>query len=124
MIATVPLPIGPGGGPLDIRSGQLLAMAVIMSLAVLNYFGVRVGGGVQIVVTCVKVLAIAAIIFLGIFGGVGKRLQISVRLFLQRAASLAFLLPSSQRSGPMMAGTISTWSPQRFGIRREICQSR
>ncbi len=77
VIATVPLPIGPGGGPLDIRSGQLLAMAVIMSLAVLNYFGVRVGGGVQIVVTCVKVLAIGAIIFLGIFGGVGTSANFS-----------------------------------------------
>src|SRR5215510_10200173 len=36
---SVPLPIGPGGGPLPIRYGQLLGIVLIMALAGLNYFG-------------------------------------------------------------------------------------
>lgn len=66
VLATVPLPIGPGGNPLEIRSGQLLAMAVILALAGLNYFGVRFGGGVQIVVTIIKVGCILAIVVIGL----------------------------------------------------------
>src|SRR5579862_9203327 len=42
-IYTVALPIGPGGGPLEIRYGQLLAIGVIWFLAGSNYLGVRVG---------------------------------------------------------------------------------
>jgi APA family basic amino acid/polyamine antiporter len=50
----VPLPIGGSGHPLEIRYGQLLAMAVIAVLALVNYWGVRVGGDVQVVVTLSK----------------------------------------------------------------------
>ena len=46
-LTSIPLPIGPGGGPLEIRYGQLLAMAVILALGILNYFGVKLGGRVQ-----------------------------------------------------------------------------
>lgn len=60
------------GGPLEIRYGQLLAMAVILGLAVVNYYGVRAGGNLQIVVTVVKVGAIAAIILIGLFSGKGS----------------------------------------------------
>jgi basic amino acid/polyamine antiporter, APA family len=63
---TLNLPIGPGGGPLEIRSGQLLAMAVIAFLAIVNYFGVKIGGGVQVAVTVVKVLAILAVVAIGL----------------------------------------------------------
>jgi amino acid transporter len=58
----VPLPLGPGGAPLEIRYGQLLGMALILSLGGLNYFGVRLGGGVQVGVTAVKVSLIFFII--------------------------------------------------------------
>jgi len=37
---TVPLPLGANGAPLDIRYGQLMAMAVILVLGLVNYFGV------------------------------------------------------------------------------------
>src|SRR5271169_5336887 len=37
----LPLPLGPGGGPLEFRYGQLLAMALILGLAWLNYYGVK-----------------------------------------------------------------------------------
>jgi basic amino acid/polyamine antiporter, APA family len=62
----VPLPLGEAGRPLEIRYGQLLAMAVIAVLALINYFGVRAGGNVQVSVTVVKVLLLAAIVVIGL----------------------------------------------------------
>ncbi len=38
---TIPLPIGPGGGPLPIRYGQLVGIAILAFLAAVNYAGVR-----------------------------------------------------------------------------------
>jgi APA family basic amino acid/polyamine antiporter len=67
---TVPLPLGAHGAPLDLRYGQLLAMALILFLAGVNYFGVKIGGEVQIVVTFIKVLLIAFIVVAGL--GFGK----------------------------------------------------
>ena len=63
---TIPLPLGPHGGPLEFRYGQLLAMALILALAWLNYFGVKIGGDVQVAVTVLKVALIAAIIVAGL----------------------------------------------------------
>ncbi len=63
---SVPLPLGPHGGPLEFRYGQLFAMALIMALAWLNYFGVKLGGEVQIAVTVTKVALIAFIIIAGL----------------------------------------------------------
>jgi len=63
---TVPLPLGAHGAPLDLRYGQLLAMALILFLAGVNYFGVKIGGDVQIVVTAVKILLIAFIVVAGL----------------------------------------------------------
>jgi APA family basic amino acid/polyamine antiporter len=64
----IPVPLGDGGGPLEVRTGQLLAIAVIMALAVLNWFGVKVGGGVQVGVTILKVVLIGGIIAVGLLG--------------------------------------------------------
>ena len=77
---TIPLPIGPGGGPLEISQGQLLAMAVIASLAVVNYFGIKAGGGVQVVVTIVKVACILAIIAIGLTSSVGSTANFSTSI--------------------------------------------
>jgi APA family basic amino acid/polyamine antiporter len=68
----VPLPLGDSGQPLEIRYGQLLAMGVIAVLAFINYFGVKVGGNLQVVVTLVKVGLIAAIIVIGLGTGHGS----------------------------------------------------
>ncbi|HUK16807.1 MAG TPA: amino acid permease [Bryobacteraceae bacterium] len=62
----VPLPLGPGGGPLEFRYGQIGAMALILALAWLNYYGVKLGGEVQVTVTVVKVALIAGIIVVGL----------------------------------------------------------
>jgi APA family basic amino acid/polyamine antiporter len=64
-------PIGPGGSPLEIHYGQLVAIAVILILAVVNYLGVRSGGNLQVVVTVVKMFLIAAVVIVGIFSGKG-----------------------------------------------------
>lgn len=72
VIAVIPGNIGPGGGPLEIRSGQILAMIVILLLAWLNYYGVKIGGGVQVVITAVKIVAILSIVVVGLSSGLGK----------------------------------------------------
>jgi basic amino acid/polyamine antiporter, APA family len=71
VIATIPGKLGSSGGPLEIRSGQILAMAVILLLAWLNYYGVKIGGNVQVVVTVIKVALILAIVVVGLGSGVG-----------------------------------------------------
>jgi len=59
-------PIGPGGGPLEIRYGQLLAIGLILFLSAVNYRGVQVGGHVQVGVTALKVLLIGGVIAVGL----------------------------------------------------------
>ena len=62
----VPLPLGEGGSPLEIRYGQLLAMAVIAVLALINYFGVEWEATFRWSITLLKVGLIAAIIVIGL----------------------------------------------------------
>jgi len=66
---SVPLPLGAHGAPLDLRYGQLLGMALILFLAGVNYFGVKLGGEVQIIVTVIKILLIAFVVFAGLVWG-------------------------------------------------------
>src|SRR5262245_5673950 len=66
VLFTLPLPIGPGGGPLQVQYGQLLGIVLIALLAWLNYYGVKVGGNVQVAVTIIKVGLIAAVIVAGL----------------------------------------------------------
>ena len=53
-------------GSFQIRYGQVFALVLILVLGVVNYFGVRFGGGVQIAMTAVKVGLIAFVILAGI----------------------------------------------------------
>jgi APA family basic amino acid/polyamine antiporter len=69
---TIPLPIGPGGGSLEIRYGQMLGIGLILFLAAVNYLGVRLGGGVQIFVTILKLGLIGGLIFAGLALGHGN----------------------------------------------------
>src|SRR6266436_4477616 len=66
VVYTIALPIGPGGGPLDIRYGQVLAIGFILFLAGVNYAGVRVAGGVQVGVTALKLALIGGVIVAGL----------------------------------------------------------
>jgi APA family basic amino acid/polyamine antiporter len=63
---TVPLPLGPHGAPLELRWGQLAAIVLIALLGCLNYFGVKLGGDVQVAVTGIKVALIAVVIVAGL----------------------------------------------------------
>jgi len=69
VLLVVPLPIGAHGAPLEIRYGQIFAMALILFLAGVNYFGVKVGGEVQVAVTVIKVALILFIIVVGLGWG-------------------------------------------------------
>ena len=53
-------------GPLEIKYGQVFAMCLILLLGLVNYFGVRIGGDVQVTVTVVKVGLIAFVIVAGL----------------------------------------------------------
>jgi len=68
---TLNLPIGPRGGPLEFSYQQLLAVALIIFLAAVNYSGVRLGGGVQIAFTAAKLGLLSAIIIIGLGSGAG-----------------------------------------------------
>jgi APA family basic amino acid/polyamine antiporter len=70
-LLVTPFHIGPGGSLLEIHYGQLIAIGLILSLAAVNYLGVRSGGGVQIFVTILKMALIAAVIVVGCLAGRG-----------------------------------------------------
>lgn len=67
VLATVPLPIGPGWKPLEITWEQVAAIGVIAVVASGNYRGVRLGGNAQVVLTALKLALIAGIVAAGVF---------------------------------------------------------
>jgi APA family basic amino acid/polyamine antiporter len=79
-VYTLPLHIGPGGSLLEIHYGQLLAIAVILLLAGVNYLGVRSGGNLQLVVTVIKMLLIAGIVLVGLLSGQGDFSHFGMRV--------------------------------------------
>ena len=79
-LVVLPFHIGPGGTLLEIHYGQLVAIAIILILAGVNYVGVRSGGNLQVFVTAIKLLLIAAIVVLGIFSGKGHFSQLHMRI--------------------------------------------
>ncbi|MGI8744030.1 MAG: APC family permease [Bryobacteraceae bacterium] len=68
VLVTIPFPFGKS---LEIQYGQVLAIGVIAILALINYFGVKVGGNVQVAVTLIKIALIAGIIIIGLGSGKG-----------------------------------------------------
>jgi amino acid transporter len=63
-------------GPWTVKYGQGFAVVLIFSLGLINYFGVRVGGGVQVAMTGVKVGLIGFIILAGLlYSGTGAGAQ-------------------------------------------------
>lgn len=79
-IFVAPLPIGPGGGPLEITSGQLVAIGLILAVGLINHYGVKLGGRVQILITAAKVALIGAIVVAGLWFGdpTGENLRSAV----------------------------------------------
>ena len=56
------LPFGPDGSDFAISYGQLVAVAVILGLGTVNYFGVKLGGRVQTALTLLKIGLILTIV--------------------------------------------------------------
>jgi APA family basic amino acid/polyamine antiporter len=54
-------------GSFSVKYGQGFAMVLILGLGWINYFGVKIGGGVQVAFTALKIALIAAIVFAGLF---------------------------------------------------------
>ncbi len=71
-IVVLPWHIGPGGSPLEIHYGQLVAIALILALGGVNYLGVRAGGSVQIFVTALKLALLASVVGIGLLAGRGS----------------------------------------------------
>jgi APA family basic amino acid/polyamine antiporter len=88
--AVIPLPIGPDGGPLEIQWGQLFAIALILALGFLNYFGVKLGGHVQVATTAIKVALIGAIVVIGFTSGVGDTANLRTSVPVAGGAAAAF----------------------------------
>ncbi len=76
-VVTLPFRLGPGFTPLEIRRGQLVAIAFVCLLAGVNYIGVRSGGGLQVFVTAVKMALLAGVIVVGLFAGAGDFAHLS-----------------------------------------------
>jgi APA family basic amino acid/polyamine antiporter len=72
VLYTIGLPIGPKGGPLAITSGQCVATGLILLLGLINYFGVKLGGRVQVAFTATKVGLLAVLIVVGLGSGRGS----------------------------------------------------
>jgi APA family basic amino acid/polyamine antiporter len=71
-LLTVPLPIGPGGRPLEISYGQVFGMVLILGLGGVNYFGVQISGRLQTHVTTLKVVLILALVAFALLLGAGS----------------------------------------------------
>jgi APA family basic amino acid/polyamine antiporter len=70
-VLITPFHIGPGWSLLEIRYGQLFAIAIILFLGIVNYYGVRSGGNLQVFVTVLKMALIGGIILVGLASGRG-----------------------------------------------------
>lgn len=87
-VYTLPLPIGPNWEPLAISFGQVFAAVMIGFLALVNYLGVRAGGGVQVAFTFAKVVLICGIVVVGLSYRGGSASHFAERIPLAEDASL------------------------------------
>ena len=91
-VVVFPYHIGPDGSLLEIHYGQLVGIGLIAVLAAINYIGVRVGGGVQVFVTGLKVVLIGGVIAVGLFSGKGDLGHLTQTIPASNVGISAFLL--------------------------------
>ena len=109
-VVTIPYPIGPGGNPLEIHVGQLIAIGVIAVLCAINYVGVEAGGKFQVVVTALKMVLLAGVVVIGVFSTAGSLRALSPnRAGVGHGFSRIFRRAWWARSGPTTAGITSAW---------------
>lgn len=77
-------------GPFAVKYGQIFALVLILVLGVVNYFGVRIGGNVQVAVTAIKVGLIAALILAGLLSANTAAGNTSPSAFVGSGSSSAF----------------------------------
>ncbi len=102
VVFSVALPIGPGGGPLDIHKGQFLGAGLILLFSGVNMLGTRLGGGLQVAGTGLKVALIAGIILGGLATGHGSMAHFHSSLPVH--------------SGPIHSGTDTTGGVAGFFV--------
>lgn len=90
IFTVLPLPIGPDWKPLEIRYGQILAICVLLILGIVNTLGVRIGAGVQVTLTVIKVALILGVIAVGFIAGHGNAANYQAAVALEGDSS-AFL---------------------------------
>ncbi len=75
-LIVTPFHIGPHGSLFAIYYGQLVAIALIILLGIVNALGVKSGGNLQVVVTGIKMALIGGVIVVGLFSGKGNYLHL------------------------------------------------
>jgi APA family basic amino acid/polyamine antiporter len=99
IVAALPL----FGHSLSISAGQLNAVAVIVLLSIVNYFGVKEGSLFQGIVTLVKIASFAGFMVLGILVGTGSWSHL-VPLFAGGAGAGDTVAPGAAAAAPAVTG--------------------
>ena len=120
----LPHPIFALQGGYQLTYGHLLAIAATILITALNYLGVRKAGNFQLVMTTLKIVMIVVIIAAGFSATSGSWSNFGTTFLGAKGGMAGFMAALVARSGPMTAGTISTWSAARFAILSEAFPSR